>query len=166
MYRKITDFATHWQEEVDMTVLLFQGIDFDKKAEKFNDNVRSLERLVWHICQTVTEMGHRGGIFETEILEHATCPDTIDEVISIYKNYANQLKINVLEHWKDEDLDIEIPMYGETWTKGKMLSVLVLHQTHHRGQLTVVMRTLGMKVAGLYGPAKEDWAKYGMPTME
>ncbi len=42
--------------------------------------------------------------------------------------------------------------------------ILLLHQTHHRGQMTVLMRQAGLPVAGMYGPTKEDWAKYGMPT--
>ena len=44
------------------------------------------------------------------------------------------------------------------------LQILLFHQTHHRGQMTVLMRQAGLPVPGMYGPAKEDWAKYGMPT--
>ena len=57
---------------------------------------------------------------------------------------------------------VEDDMYGEMWKKGKTLGVLVTHQIHHRGQLTVVMRLAGLKVPGVYGPAKEEWANYGM----
>ena len=166
MYRKITDFTVHWQEEVDMTMLLFQNIDFGQKSDKINENVRSLERLVWHICQTVTELGHKIGLFETDLMENKDCPDTIEDVVLLYADITKQLKNNISQLWSDADLDTEIPIYGETWTRGKALTILVLHQVHHRGQLTVVMRTLGMKVAGLYGPAKEDWAKFGMPAMD
>ena len=42
--------------------------------------------------------------------------------------------------------------------------VLVTHQTHHRGQMTVLMRQAGLKVPDVYGPAKEGWATYGMPA--
>lgn len=47
-------------------------------------------------------------------------------------------------------------MYGEIWKINKVLSVVVKHQTHHRGQLTVIMRLAGLKVTGVYGPAKEE----------
>ena len=49
-------------------------------------------------------------------------------------------------------------MYGEKWRERKTLGVLVTHQIHHRAQLTVVMRLAGLKVPGVYGPAKEEWA--------
>ncbi len=53
-------------------------------------------------------------------------------------------------------------MYGEKWTRGVTLQVLVNHQIHHRAQMTVVMRLLGLGVPGVYGPAKEEWSSYGM----
>jgi uncharacterized damage-inducible protein DinB len=40
--------------------------------------------------------------------------------------------------------------------------VLVTHQTHHRAQMTVLMRQAGLQVPGIYGPVKEGWAAYGM----
>lgn len=44
------------------------------------------------------------------------------------------------------------------------LRCLVFHQIHHRGELIVLMRQAGLRVPGLYGPAKEDWATYGIPA--
>ena len=52
------------------------------------------------------------------------------------------------------------------WSRGKTLGALVTHQIHHRAQLTVVMRLAGLKVPGVYGPAKEEWAAYGMEPQE
>jgi uncharacterized damage-inducible protein DinB len=57
-------------------------------------------------------------------------------------------------------------MYGQMWVRGKTLGVLVTHQIHHRGQLTVLLRLAGLKVPGVYGPAKEEWAKMGMLVQE
>jgi uncharacterized damage-inducible protein DinB len=55
-------------------------------------------------------------------------------------------------------------MYGMTWTKGTVLVSLITHQAHHRGQMTVLMRQAGLKVPGVYGPAREEWAAMGMPA--
>jgi uncharacterized damage-inducible protein DinB len=40
-------------------------------------------------------------------------------------------------------LDESIPMYGEPWKRGFVLSALIGHQTHHRAQMTVLMRRPG-----------------------
>ena len=57
-------------------------------------------------------------------------------------------------------------MYGEKWKRGTTLSVIISHQIHHRAQLTVVMRLNGLKVPGVFGPAKEEWTQLGMPAQE
>jgi len=44
-----------------------------------------------------------------------------------------------------------------------VLVSLITHQAHHRGQMTVLMRQAGLKVPGVYGPAREEWAAMGMP---
>ena len=53
-------------------------------------------------------------------------------------------------------------MYGQQWKNGTTLRALISHQAHHRGQLTVLMRQAGLRVPGIYGPAREDWASMGM----
>jgi len=57
----------------------------------------------------------------------------------------------------------ELDMYGEKWARGHTLMVLCTHQTHHRGQMTVLMRQAGLKVPGVCGPSKEEWAQFGLP---
>jgi uncharacterized damage-inducible protein DinB len=56
-------------------------------------------------------------------------------------------------------------MYGMDWNKGTTLHILVTHQTHHRGQFTVLMRQAGLKVPGVYGPSKEEWIAYGQEPL-
>ena len=53
-------------------------------------------------------------------------------------------------------------MYGEIWKRGHSLQVLLVHQTHHRGQMTVLMRQAGLPVPSIYGPVKEGWSAYGV----
>ena len=55
-------------------------------------------------------------------------------------------------------------MYGESWSRGAVLMSLIVHQAHHRGQMTVLMRQAGLRVPGVYGPAKEDWAAMNLPA--
>ena len=57
-------------------------------------------------------------------------------------------------------------MYGQTWPRGQALWGLIAHEVHHRGQMTVLMRQAGIVVPGVYGPAREEWATYGMPVQD
>ena len=53
-------------------------------------------------------------------------------------------------------------MYGATWPRSFTLFVLIGHEIHHRGQMTVLMRQAGLKVPGIYGPSYEEWVNYKM----
>ena len=90
----------------------------------------------------------------------------MNEIISIYKKYSAELSKTIREKWTDAGLTEKIIVYDQPWERRKVLSVLVMHQAHHRGQLTALMRLEGLPVPGVYGPAKEEWAKFGMKAME
>ena len=66
--------------------------------------------------------------------------------------------------WNDEALEVIDEMYGEKWARGQTLRILLDHETHHRGQMTVLLRQAGETVPGIFGPAKEEWGRYGMET--
>jgi len=55
-----------------------------------------------------------------------------------------------------------IEFIGQTIPNGSLLLFLLQHQSHHRGQMTVLMRQAGLPVPGIYGPAKEEWAQFGL----
>ncbi len=167
MFRTIDDFLSLWKEETQMTLQIFNAIKDEKKAEKINSNVRSADRLAWHIVQTVSEMPSKAGLWAEDDLEHRPVPATMKEISDCYRENAERLAHAIGEKWTDEQLIRDtVDMYGQAWTKSKILTVLVLHQTHHRAQLTIIMRVLGLEVPGTYGPSKEEWVKYGMPVME
>lgn len=165
MYRKINDFSADWKNETENTLKVFSVITEETRQIKIHDNVRSLERLAWHLTQTITEMGYRAGLFSTDILDDVAIPQSIAELINIYQDYCEQLSKEVSSKWEDSTLLDKVDMYGEEWTKGRILHVLILHQTHHRGQMTVIMRMLGLPVPGVCGPSKEEWISMGMPAM-
>ncbi len=57
-------------------------------------------------------------------------------------------------------------MYEEKWKRGMTLAIIISLQIHHLVQLTVVMKLNGLKVPGVFGPAREEWVNYGMPEQE
>lgn len=166
MYRSIEDFLTERKEEESNTIKLFSNLTEESKSVKIHENVRSLERLAWHITQTLTEMGKNAGLFENDLLHELPIPATLAELIDIYVDYNTLLMRTVRLKWTDSNLDDLVNMYGEQWKKGKVLSVLIAHESHHRSQMTVIMRMLGLNVPGIYGPSKEEWESMGMPSME
>ena len=166
MYSKVTEFIEDWEYESESTLKVFEQLTDDSINKKFNDNVRTPGRLAWHIVTTLGEMVQRTGLKFDATPEDAPLPSAVKEICAEYKRSSEGMLNAVKIEWKDESLLEEVNLYGQNRKKGKVLSVLVNHQIHHRGQLTVIMRFAGLKVPGVYGPAKEEWANMGMEAQE
>jgi len=165
MYRQINDFIADWKEETKQTIRLFETLTDESLEQKVYKQGRELGFIAWHIVKTITEMGHTAGIFPQDILEKEAMPPFLPALIASYRGQASRLAEAVQAQWKDVGLPETIPMYGEQWARGTVLQILIKHQAHHRGQMTVLMRQAGLKIVGMYGPTKEEWKQYGMTTM-
>ena len=166
MYSKLSDFVTEWEYESKATIKIFNQLTDDLLNKKFNENVRKPGRLAWHLVTTIGEMIQRSGLKFDRTPEDAPVPATAKEICDEYKRSSDGMIRALQNDWNDESLTEVVNMYGQTWKKGTILTVLVKHQAHHRGQLTVVMRLAGVKVPGIYGPAKEEWVNMGMDAQE
>lgn len=166
MYKHIKDFIREFSYEYASTLKVFKNISNEALLADAHDNIRSIRRLAWHITLTLGEMPGKAGLNITCPEEHSAPPDSIAEICNVYETAAKSLLEQVSTRWTDADLGTEVNMYGEQWTKATVLSVLIRHEAHHRGQLTVLMRLKGLPVPGVYGPSKEEWAGMGMTSPE
>lgn len=166
MFRKIEDFIGSWSYEIEATLKVFRELTDGSLAQGVTEEDRTLGRIAWHIVQTLPEMGGRTGLQVQGPGEGDPIPASAKEITNHFQKAAESLKREVETKWQDSDLEIEDDMYGEMWKRGQTLGALVGHQTHHRGQMTVLMRQAGLKVPGVYGPSKEEWTAYGMPPQD
>jgi uncharacterized damage-inducible protein DinB len=160
--RSIDDFVTVWKQEAVSTKKLFDALSDGTMKQSVTGEHRDIGRLAWHITTTIREMMERTGLHVEGPDPEAPVPSNAGEIAKAYQLSADSL-VRALGAWDDKTLDVEDNLYGEPWRRGLTLQILLLHQTHHRGQLTVLMRQAVLPVAGMYGPAKEDWVKFGMP---
>ena len=166
MYRKLSDFIVDWKYESEATIKTLNKLSDEALTVKFNKEIRTPGRLAWHIVTTIGEMAQRTGLSFETVNDDSPIPPTVKEIVDEYKRTSNNMIKEIEDKWNDETLLQEDNMYGQTWTRTKTLKVLITHQIHHRGQLTVVMRMAGLMVSGVYGPAKEEWVKMGMVPQE
>jgi len=62
---------------------------------------------------------------------------TIEELILYYQTDAAKVAEVVSDNWTDDQVGDKIKVYDLDWSIGDILHILITHQTHHRGQLTV-----------------------------
>ena len=166
MYTSISQFKKDWNYERDSTVKLLGNLTDESLNQKITPDGRSLGFLAWHLIQTIPEMMGKTGLKIEGPAHTDKVPTSAKEITAAFKKSSDSLLQQIDMNWKDDTLNTEDEMYGEKWKRGLTLLYLMLHQAHHRGQMTVLMRQAGLKVTGVYGPAKEEWAAMGMEPME
>jgi uncharacterized damage-inducible protein DinB len=166
MYKSIQDFLNTWEYEREATLKIFRALTDSSLWQKVTEQGRSIGFLAWHITVTLGEMGGKAELTVEAPAEDSPAPKKASEIAAAYDTASLSLGSAVKAKWTDEKLTELIDMSGEKWTRAAVLSSLVSHQIHHRAQLTVLMRQAGLKVPGIYGPSREEWANMGMKAPE
>jgi uncharacterized damage-inducible protein DinB len=162
MFRKVDDFLKTWTYETEATLKILRALTEASLSQPVAPGGRTLGFLAWHCVLTLPEMMKHAGIPVTGPAHDAPQPP-LAQMIREYEASARVIAEELPKVWTDAMLADMIPMYGEQWPRGAVLSALILHQTHHRAQMTVLMRQAGLRVPGLYGPAREEWAAMNLP---
>ncbi|MBN2081680.1 DinB family protein [bacterium] len=161
MYRKVEDFIKAYGHEAENTLKYFKALTDESLKQKVAEGHWSLGRLAWHITTTIPEMMSQTGLTVSSVDHEAPKPEKAEEIVTAYEKVSKELLDVIKEKWDDATLEIEDNLYGENWKRGLTLAILVNHEIHHRAQMSVLMRQAGLKVPGIYGPAKEEWAAFG-----
>jgi uncharacterized damage-inducible protein DinB len=162
MYHTIKEFLDDWKFESESTIKIFSSLTDETLNHRITPKGRSLGRLAWHITAQIGEMLINTGIKFENLPDDENYPPHVIMIIEKYEAASNTLVKNLSGSWTDKNLKDEITMFGEKWTKEAALMSLVKHQIHHRAQMTILMRAAGLKVPGIYGPAYEEWERFGM----
>jgi len=166
MLRRIDDFQKDWGYEAESTGKILNALTDESLSQKVTPDGRSLGFLGWHLTQTLGEMLGLVGLKIDAPGFDKECPTKASEIAAAYETAAISVTNEINKNWTDETLLQTDNMYGDTWARGLTLFYLIAHQAHHRGQMTVLMRQAGLRVPGVYGPAKEEWAAMGAPAMQ
>jgi uncharacterized damage-inducible protein DinB len=161
MFHTIRDFEYAWSGEIEHTQKVFKHLTDKSLTQEFAPGLRTLGRLAWHITQMIPEMMVRTGLRVAGPRPDDPVPSSAKVIFNSYNEAAVALLTQVASSWTDATLEVEDDVYGRKWKRGFTLTALINHQIHHRGEMIVLMRLAGLAVPGLYGPAREEWARWG-----
>jgi uncharacterized damage-inducible protein DinB len=165
MIRHVEDFVSTWKEQSEGTAKMMHALTDASLSQRVTADDRTLGRIAWHIVRSIPEMmSEAKQPLEGFDLE-GPMPTSAGTIAEEYGSVARAV-LEKVSGWSDADLLVTDKMFGEEWKRGFTLQVLVHHEIHHRAQMTVLMRQAGLTVPGLLGPAREEWANYGMKPPE
>jgi len=161
MFKTIEEFAAEWSQETALTSSLMAALTDNSLNQQIGTENRTLGRLASHLVVSIHEMLTRTGLkFECPIAyDHV--PVSAMSIAEAYKKVSESMLQAVRAQWNDDTLLEQHNMYGEEWPNAITLRILIQHEVHHRGQMTVLMRQAGLRIPGIYGPTMEDWATWG-----
>jgi uncharacterized damage-inducible protein DinB len=162
MIRRLEDFLQSYDQLSQGTEKLLDALTDEELQRPVAEGHRTLGGLAWHIVTSTAEMMNRTGIGLTSVDADAMPPASAKEMADAYRRVSAELREALRTQWTDETLQLVDDMYGQRWPRGLTVAVLQTHEVHHRGQMTVLMRQAGIRVPGLFGPSKEEWAQLGM----
>jgi uncharacterized damage-inducible protein DinB len=165
VFRRIEDFRKAWAHDSEAMLTVLRALTDGSLEQPIAPGARTLGRLAWHLTCTLGEMPGRVGLAVDSPAADSQPPASAAAIAEAYDKASRSL-LSGLEAWSNATLDHEDELYGQRWTRGFTLFALLEHQVHHRGQMTVLMRQAGLRVPGIYGPAREDWASMGMQPPE
>jgi uncharacterized damage-inducible protein DinB len=162
MFTQLEQFIMQWEYETIATQRILEALTDASLAQEVIPGRRTLGGLAWHITCSIHEMMSRTGLQFTAATEHDPIPATAKDIADAYRSACAAFLAALKEQWTDASLTKTVDMYGEQWPNGLTLMVLIKHEIHHRGQMTILMRQAGLKVPGIYGPVYEEWAAMGV----
>lgn len=167
MYNTIGEFIDEWNGEGVSTQKVFDTLTDTSLQQQVSPNDRTLGRIAWHIVTSTPEMLSAFGITVEALHGSATVPTSAKDIAENFRKVSADVIDTVGQQWTDTSLTEIHNVFGMDLPRAVSLSLLIKHIIHHRGQMTILMRQAGLKVPGVYGPAREEWAAIGMdaPTV-
>jgi uncharacterized damage-inducible protein DinB len=164
VFRTVEDFVKGWIHQSEGTKKLLGALTDASLATSVNEEHRSLARMAWHITTVVPQMMNQTGLKVDGPAADSPIPTSAKAIADAYAAAADSLTAAVKASWTDASMGVVNKVYGQEFPNGLTAMFLITHETHHRGQMTVLMRQAGLRIPGVMGPTKEDWAGFGAPA--
>jgi uncharacterized damage-inducible protein DinB len=162
MYTSIQEFIGEWNQEAASTQKILDALTDSSLGQKVSPEDRTLGSIAWHVVTSTPGMLMEFGINVDALQDSNSIPASAREIAEIFRRVSSDTSDAVKQQWTDQSLTEMTNVFGMDMPKAVTLSLLIKHIIHHRGQMTVLMRQAGLKVPGVYGPAREEWSLMGM----
>ncbi|AZU62521.1 DinB family protein [Neobacillus mesonae] len=162
MFQTLDGFFKLWNFEADATQKILNQLTDESLPQEVTPQNWTLGRIAWHTVTAIGVVTSRTDLSFDSSNQDYPVPTSAKSISDSYQQASNGLVEAVKNQWTDNSLREVQDMFGQKMSKGEILSFLIQHQIHHRGQMTILMRQAGLTVPGLYGPSKEEWAMIGM----
>ncbi len=161
MTNEIERFRKVWDMEGQLTMRLLQALPADQYDFRPDPQGRSLGEMAWHLAEIegYTSYGvAQGAVTFQEAPPNMKRPREVKLLAPGYR-VVHEEAVARLANLTEADLDREVqfadrrmPIRDIVW------GAILMHEIHHRGQLSLLCRLSGGTPPGIYGPNREEMA--------
>ncbi|MBC7872895.1 MAG: hypothetical protein H7Y01_02805 [Ferruginibacter sp.] len=158
-------FIAELNFEAALTKKMLERVPMDKKEWKPDEKSMSVGRLATHVAETFKWASDIVNIDDFDFATHYSFKfqdaAAQEELMQLFQENLDNAT-NDLSKMTDED-------FAKNWTVRRVEQVMFQlpkkiavrgwafsHMIHHRGQLSVYLRLLGVPVPGMYGPSADE----------
>ncbi|MGO4886249.1 DinB family protein [Anaerobacillus sp. MEB173] len=158
MYRTVNDFLRDWSHSANGTLQVLESLTDEKLDQAIVEGHNTLGQLGWHLATSPAFFAGQVGLNIEPAGANEDIPNQASVIVEAYKKVMEDVKQEAEQTLTDDKMSENVETVIGTMPRGAMLRTLIDHQTHHRGQMTVLLRQAGLRVPGVMGPTKEDHA--------
>ncbi|MFD2443602.1 DinB family protein [Bacillus sp. CGMCC 1.16607] len=162
MFYSVNDFLGLWMYESGATQNVLNQLTDESLQQEITPENWSLGRVAWHITTAIRLFTAPTELNFVAAAEDFPVPRSAKFIADSYAQSCEAFFEAMTSQWNDETLHEIVDFFGQEMPIGQLLMIMIQHQIHHRGQMTVLMRQAGLNVPGIYGPSKEEWAMMGL----
>lgn len=162
MFQTVDHFIHSWAFEASATQNYLNTLTDQSLTQAITAENWTLGRIAWHTVTAIHIITSNTNLtFEAPTVD-VPVPTSAQYIADHYHQASSAFVHALKTQWNDKTMTEYIQFLGQEIPNGSILLFLMQHQSHHRGQMSVLMRQAGLTVPGIYGPSKEEWAKFGM----
>ncbi len=158
MYGTVTEFTEDWSRESAISLSVQRNLTDAALGQKSDPEGNALGKIAWHMVMMIGAFGSAAGLDAGTPPRGTEAPVSAKLIADAYQKAAEALTEQARSKLTDGKLSSEIDLFGRSVTVAAALQMLLRHQIHHRGQMTVLMRSAGLVVPRIYGPPREETA--------
>ena len=160
---ELQSFLNTWDREAAKTASLLRSLPAGQYDFRPDPGGRSLGELAWHLAEVDAYMpfGIEQGAFDFKTRPSGIeRPKTVEALAPGYERVHAEAAQRIRK-LTSADFDRKLLFFGnETAVRDILWSALLMHSAHHRGQLSVLCRLAGGVAPGVFGPNREEMAKF------
>lgn len=159
MFHTVEEFLQEWNQEAAGSERILNHLTDASLPQQIAEDHFKLGELGWHITHSIPVFAGQIGVEIPFAGDHREVPTQAAVIAEAYAKTNKAFVEAVRTSLTDADMAQVRQVFGREMSIGTTLRMLIQHQTHHRGQMTVLMRQAGLIVPGIYGPSREEYAE-------